>query len=325
MRKIVKFLFFIIIILKFIPLAQCRTIYIYSEGIALIKGNIESSRREAIQKAITNGVKKILKKNISKEKLKKIINEGLIGYEIIKEKIEGNFIREKLKILFNDSFFNVSSVTIPYIIIGGFIFKDFEYKLSKNVTTSIIEILSNLNLIVLSLNLDENITYDDFLDIVLKKKKDYVFVCKLNFKKFKHLSSINKDFGRLSAELIIFDRDLNLIKKKEIVKDLIIRDEGDLIDNIKNEIKDFVSSNTTNFKNENSESIEVKLMLIPKNFSEIEKFVDILNQYGIKFKWDEISKKGIIFNLMNINKSKILELFKSEGFKGKYKIVYQQE
>ena len=47
----------------------------------------------------------------------------------------------------------------------------------------------------------------------------------------------------------------------------------------------------------------------------------ILNQYGINFKWEEISRKGIIFDLINIDQSKILELLKSEGFNGKYMIV----
>ncbi len=299
-----------------------KDIIIESEGYSIIKEDLNSSREDAIKDAINKGIKKFLhSKNIkaNDEFIDKIRDSLINGYEIEQEVIEGNILREKIKILFDETTLSdlFKKKTIIPIDIGIAVY------LNENFDDELAEYLKTL----ISNSFDYNFTF-----FKIKKDnssyKDYrvVIISDIILNKIKELYSINKIFYKISAKINIYvdgskidnisiEKDLILSKNKDYKKDI----SQLLLNNIQKTFDDILKR-VKNTKSNNKNLILYFTLVNPKGFSIIDTLENIFEEFNIEYTPFLIYKKSITYKIKGVSEKEIISILRAKNFYYNFKI-----
>ncbi len=308
MKRKVIFLFFFL--LYFSVNLFSSLISIEAEGISILTDNIDMSRKSAIKNAIENGLKKIVGNSYDK------IENNVLGYEIIKESVEGNFLKEKIKIILDDSVLNFRKNIIT-VLIGSFLSDNYSEKLNDYVETIFKKISPNF----LFLRLNEIKKEEEFLEEASKKDIDYIIILKVNVEKIKEIATLNKIFAKINCEIFVYSKKLELLASQSFSKDIVYSTEEKYFKLISNFVKNFLLKNLQIFKKQVQIKNRIKVTLFsPPDFKKILSFIEILDKYNLKYNYDEIYGHTISFIIFNITSNQLYDILKRENYIQKMQI-----
>ena len=300
-------------------------ITIQSQGFSIIGQNLNKARENAIQDAITKGVKKFLKlKNIepSSKIIENIKTNAISGFEIIKETTEGNILKEKIDLIINEEALNdiiKTKVQPPEnVLISCFLNNEY----NEDLTNFLIKILSQ----------DFDFTFIKNSDFYNKELSSFKIgiICEINLIEIKKLISINKIFYKLNGKIEIYNSG-NKYDEFNFQKDLTLSSEKDyieyLIPLIKDKLKEdiFLLKNRDNVKS-NKEDLELFFTLIkPEKFEIIEKIEEIFDNYNLVYSLIMINKGDVVFKIKGITEEELISILKNSNFIYRFKISENEE
>ncbi len=320
--KLLNFL----IIFFFIGLVNLysNNLIIESEGFSIISDNLNQSRQNAIDDAINKGIEKLLKNRgiqLDKSLEEQIKNQAVSGYEIIKEEVDGNILKEKIRLLLDEDSLN-----------------DFIHPVSKNPIK--IDIFASFNE-----NFDSDLV--SFLETLIRDNFDYNFIfspvknfdeitddfniklfLKINLNKIKKLLSVNSYLYNLYVDIKIYDKQNNLFDNSSITKNIIIVNEKEYINYVSNFIKPFIKKDFSELLRQEVENTKIskKILFVilekVKKFDEIEQFDRILDNFNIKYSLITISNGKLIYKVNGISKNTLKNILGAKDLN--FKIIEEE-
>ncbi len=310
------FNFFIIFLFLGVINLYSNNLIIESEGFSIISDNLNQSRQNAIDDAITKGIEKFLKNRgiqLNKSLEEQIKSQAVSGYEIIKEEVDGNILKEKIKLLLDENSLNDFIQPSSKDLIKVDIFA----VLNGNFDNSLIDLLENFlknnfdyNFIFYPITNIENLTNDSNIKLSLK----------INLNKIKKLLSVNSYLYNLNGEIEIYDKQNNLYDNLTFTKNLILRSDKDYINYLSSLINPFIKKNFSKLITEvikntvTSNNLLYVILKNIKNFNVIEEFQNFLEKINLKYSLIEISKGEIVYKVEGISKNNLKNLLNSKNF-----------
>ncbi len=327
-----RFLFFAFLFnfIFLINLYSSNIITIQTLGISVIGDRVDKCRKNAIDNAIDNGIKKIINSKLDSETLNKIKNEAVVGYEVLQENIEGNILKENIKLVINKDILNTilkKKYDFLKIVIAGFE-KDQYSKRITNFLQNILDNINNLSIICIKPNfISDNLTSLKYYSKGINR--DFIIILKSNYQKIKVLESVNKIYANLDVDLIVYDKNFNKLKEFTFDKKVILNENDFYLNYLKNSILSFLDNNLKNllkiFVSSNKVSSSFVFTLIdPKNYSIIKSLLNIFDSYNIQFSWNSIEAGKVNFIIKNFSKNKLIDILKSNNFNGNYNISMKE-
>ncbi len=310
------FNFFIIFLLLGVINLYSNNLIIESEGFSIISDNLNQSRQNAIDDAITKGIEKFLKNRgiqLNKSLEEQIKSQAVSGYEIIKEEVDGNILKEKIKLLLDENslndFIQLSSKDLIKV--------DIFAVLNGNFDNSLVDLLENFlknnfdyNFIFYPITNIENFTNDSNIKLSLK----------INLNKIKKLLSVNSYLYNLNGEIEIYDKQNNLYDNLTFSKNLILIKDKDYINYLSSLINPFIKKNFSKLitdeikKTGISENLLYVILKNIRNFNVIEEFQNFLEKINLKYSLIEISKGELVYKVEGISKNNLKNLLNSKNF-----------
>jgi len=230
-------------------LSADQTITIESTGISVIKGDVGSSRQNALNDAFKKAIKKVLKEvlNISdSESIGPIISSPtkfINGYEIVEEKQIGNILNEKIKSIVNlaliEKIVNKKSSS-KLIYIAVFCSKEnsnfeIDTKCSNFIKNSIKNIPNTIFL-----------PYQNNLNDSLAEIKDLLILVKYNLFQEKKVFSISMEFDNLTIDLKCLDSKSQELFSKHYQLKILKKFDESVFDKIDSPVNESIKNLLTN-------------------------------------------------------------------------------
>jgi len=310
-------------------LSADQTITIESTGISVIKGDVGSSRQNALNDAFKKAIKKVLKEvlNISdSESIGPIISSPtkfINGYEIVEEKQIGNILNEKIKSIVNlaliEKIVNKKSSS-KLIYIAVFCSKEnsnfeIDTKCSNFIKNSIKNIPNTIFL-----------PYQNNLNDSLAEIKDLLILVKYNLFQEKKVFSISMEFDNLTIDLKCLDSKSQELFSKHYQLKILKKFDESVFDKIDSPVNESIKNLLTNVveklqKEYQTESQAFEYYLVvksPNTYYNIKNVTDLLDKFNINYTLEKIENRRFVYVIKGKSKEEVLKIFRFANFKFKY-------